>query len=66
VIGYQGTWSGKPLWGKWIHVHFGVVRADSQGTFPEEATSDQFLDPAPYLGIILDDRNENAQLLKCN
>jgi len=51
VIGYQGTWSGRPNWPGWMHVHFAVVKAAEQGAFPAELTAEQLLDPLPYLRL---------------
>ncbi len=52
IVGYQGTWNGRPGWATWLHVLFVVVRADS-ADFPAEVTQEMVLDPRPYLGIDL-------------
>ena len=67
LLGYQGAWSGKPLWPKWIHMHFAVVRAQDQADFPSEFTLEDVLDPTPYLNMELkpETDTENSQLPKC-
>ena len=64
LLGYQGMWSGEQGAPIWVHLHFAVVAALEDGSFPEEIvslvaegeqakTEPQFaLDPSPYLGTI--------------
>ncbi|MFZ5881245.1 MAG: ArnT family glycosyltransferase [Chloroflexota bacterium] len=52
IVGYQGTWNGRPGWATWLHVLFVVLRADS-AEFPAEVTPEMVLDPRTYLGIEL-------------
>jgi hypothetical protein len=52
IVGYQGTWNGRPGWATWMHVLFAVIRADGQD-FPAEVTQEMVLDPRPYIGIEL-------------
>ena len=66
LLGYQGSWSGQPFWGAWIHSHFAVIRAADYGTFPETLGADQMRDAAPYLGIRIEAQNENLQPLRCS
>ena len=67
LLGYQGSWSGKPFWPAWMHMHFAVVRAMEQDVFPSELTLKDTLDPTPYLNLALRPQVENefSQLLKC-
>ena len=67
LLGYQGTWSGKPLWPGWMHVHFAVLRAGNRDDFPSEFTLEAKLDPAPYLNMELKPETDttNSQPLKC-
>jgi hypothetical protein len=67
LLGYQGTWSGRPLWRDWLHVDFAVVRPDAQGNFPASLTPENMLDPAPYLGLAIKPRAEepDTQPLAC-
>jgi len=64
LLGYQGMWSGEQGTPIWVHLHFAVVAALVDGSFPDEIvslvaegepeeTEPQFaLDPSPYLGTI--------------
>ena len=64
LLGYQGMWSGEQGAPIWVHLHFAVVAALEDGSFPDEIvslvaegepdkTEPQFaLDPSPYLGTI--------------
>jgi hypothetical protein len=65
VLGYQGSWSGIPLWPKWVHSSLAVVDASGLNAFPNEVTAENTLDLVPYLGLNIDNRNENIQSLKC-
>jgi hypothetical protein len=66
VLGYQGSWSGVPLWRKWVHTSFAVVDASGgQNSFPEEISAQITLDPVSYLGLNIDTGNKNLQALKC-
>ena len=68
LLGYQGTWSGKPFWPRWLHMHFAVVHLENQDDFPSELTSEEILDPTPYLNLKLklETDTENSQPLKCS
>jgi hypothetical protein len=66
LLGYQGAWSRSPGGPIWIHLHFAVVPAQADGSFPseivglvpEEGPSSEdtevtfALDPSSYLGTI--------------
>jgi len=53
LLGYQGTYSGTgPPIG--MHLHFSIVKSDSEGVFLNEAILENTLDPSPYLGLSLD------------
>jgi hypothetical protein len=58
IIGYEGTWSGKPLWASWVHVHFVLL----DGPDPLDART---IDPVPYLNLSLMAGDKNQQELKC-
>jgi hypothetical protein len=66
LIGYQGTWSGRPQWPTWTHVRFTVLSFNEQALYPENITSAVVLDPASYLGLELDKTNPNLQVWRCN
>jgi hypothetical protein len=67
LLGYQGTWSGKPFWPAWTHLHFALLRPQAGDEFPKEIALKDMLDPAPYLSITMGPQTENEyiQSLKC-
>jgi len=67
LLGYQGTWSGTPLWRRWMHVHFAIFRSTNSNGFPQNLAMEDILDPTAYLNVELETRteNENTQPLKC-
>jgi hypothetical protein len=65
LLGYQGSWSGTPLWPTWVHTFFAVTKATQSEIFPKNITLPNILDPVPYLGLSLEAGNENPQPLKC-
>jgi 4-amino-4-deoxy-L-arabinose transferase-like glycosyltransferase len=67
LLGYQGSWSGRPLWPEWVHVYFILIRAPEGGGQPRNVGLDDILDPAPYLNLGLEPEteNKNFQSLKC-
>jgi hypothetical protein len=65
LLGYQGSWSGTPLWPTWVHTFFAVTNATQNDTFPKTIVMANILDPAPYLGLLVKSGNENPQPLKC-
>lgn len=66
LIGYQGSWSGRPNFPMWVHVRFAVVRALDDGSFPATLTPDVLLDPGPYLGLAAPKTSNGAlQPLRC-
>lgn len=60
LLGYQGTWSGKPLWASWVHLHFAVLSAEG-ATVPEPLDQARVQDPQPYLKLALQSQAENPQ-----
>ena len=65
LLGYQGKWSGTPLWPKWVHMFVFTVDAHGRDSFPTNIRFTDILEPAPYLGLIVEAGNENLQPLKC-
>jgi hypothetical protein len=68
LLGYQGTWSGKPLWPRWMHMHFSILRAEVPDDFPSKLGLENILDPTPYLNVGLkpETDTQNSQPLKCS
>ncbi len=67
LIGYQGTWSGKPLWATWTHMHFAVIKPAEKNNFPANLTHAERLDPTQYLKLALlpQKQNQNLQKMEC-
>jgi hypothetical protein len=65
LLGYQGSWSETPQWPKWVHMSFALTDGTTQQALPENAISADVLDPAQYLGLIVESGNESPQPLKC-
>jgi hypothetical protein len=65
LLGYQGTWSGTPQWPQWVHVFIVLVDAYGKSSQPQNITSADLLDPAPYLGLLVESGKDYPQPLKC-
>ena len=65
LLGYQGTWSGTPQWPQWVHVFIVLVDAYGKTSQPQNITSADLLDPAPYLGLVVEPGKDYPQPLKC-
>jgi hypothetical protein len=65
LLGYQGTWSGTPQWPQWVHVFIALVDAHGKSSQPKDITSADLLDPAPYLGLVVESGKDYPQPLKC-
>jgi len=66
LLGYQGQWAGQPGMSLWVHLHFAVLPAMGDGSFPaeivglvggeepapDESELERPLDPSPYLGTV--------------
>jgi len=68
LLGYEGSWSGRPQWSSWIHVHFALIQAADSGQFPAQISSGIVVDPSPYLNLLLKSQTEapNIQSLNCS
>jgi hypothetical protein len=64
-LGFQGTFSGNPQWPKWAHLSFAITEGTPDGSIPTSPSEVVILDPAPYLGLIIEAGNESPQPLKC-
>lgn len=54
LLGYQGTWSGRPNDPVGLHLHFSVVSTLEGGGYANETIIDNTFDPAPFLGSQID------------
>lgn len=64
LLGYQGTYSGTgPPIG--MHLHFSIVKPDTNDTFLNEALLDNTLDPSPYFGLPLHINENPARPIRC-
>ena len=52
LLGYQGTWSGRPNDPVGLHLHFSVPITLPSGGYANETIIANTLDPAPFLGIV--------------
>jgi len=64
-LGYQGDYSGDPNNPVGVHLHFSIVLDDGQGNFRNELEIPNTLDPSPYLGLPLNARQSDGQLVVC-
>jgi murein DD-endopeptidase MepM/ murein hydrolase activator NlpD len=64
-LGYQGDYSGDPYNPVGVHLHFSIVLDDGLGNFRNELEIRNTLDPSPYLGLTLNARENNGQLVVC-
>lgn len=54
LLGYQGTWSGRPNDPVGLHLHFSVVSTLEGGGYANETIIDNTFDPGPFLGSQID------------
>jgi murein DD-endopeptidase MepM/ murein hydrolase activator NlpD len=64
-LGYQGNYSGEPNNPVGVHLHFSIVRDDGQGHFLNELEISNTLDPSPYLGLPLNARTSDGEVILC-
>lgn len=51
LLGHTGNYSGDPLRGVWVHLHFSIVLDDGQGGYRNELEFNNMVDPSRYLGL---------------
>lgn len=64
-LGYQGNYSGDPFNPTGVHLHFSIVKADTQGSFRNELKIANTYDPSPYLGLPLNASQNPQQIVVC-
>ena len=65
LLGYQGTWGGRPFWPAWMHLRFAIVLAAGDGTLTSETALEDPVNPAPYLGIVEHAGQAGLRPLRC-
>lgn len=53
LLGYQGTWSGRPD-PVGLHLHFSIAKSTPSGGYTNETRIENTLNPLPFLGLTLD------------
>lgn len=65
LLGYQGNFSGTPSSPTGVHLHFSIVLDDGEGHFLNELDINNTLDPSPYLGLVLNARENPEEIPFC-
>ncbi|MBN1966038.1 MAG: M23 family metallopeptidase [Anaerolineae bacterium] len=66
LLGYQGLYNGGPgLAQIGLHLHFSIVRSDTDGSYRNESVFANTLDPTPYLGLPLNNTASELFPLRC-
>lgn len=64
-LGYQGNYSGTPNHPTGVHLHFSIVKDDGNGKFLNELEIKNTLDPSPYFGLPLNNKNNSNTIPVC-
>jgi len=65
LLGYQGEYSGSVI-PVGLHVHFSIVTSEPDGSYKNEASLDNTLDPSPYLGMTLHNNARPPRPIPCS
>jgi hypothetical protein len=65
LLGYQGNYTGDAANPTGVHLHFSIVLDDGKGVFLNELDINNTLDPSPYLGLPLNAKSSNGELIGC-
>lgn len=65
LIGYQGDYTGDAVNPTGVHLHFSIVLDDGKGGFRNELDIANTLDPSPYLGLPLNAKTSDGELVVC-
>ena len=66
LLGYMGNYSGTPGNPTGIHLHFSIVLDDGQGSFLNEISIQNTLDPSPYFDLPLHGPSNRDQIATCD
>jgi hypothetical protein len=65
LLGYQGNYTGDAENPSGVHLHFSIVLDDGKGGFRNELDINNTLDPSPYLGLPLNAKTSDGQVILC-
>jgi len=65
LLGYQGNYSGTPGNPTGIHLHFSIVKDNSQGGFLNELAIKNTIDPSPYFNLDLNAHSNRNMIPVC-
>ncbi len=65
LLGHQGNYSGTVGSPTGVHLHFSIVLDDGRGKFRNELEIQNTLDPSPYLGLMLNAKENKSVIPTC-
>ncbi len=65
LLGYQGNFTGDADNPSGVHLHFSIVLDNGNGGFLDELDINNTLDPSPYLGLPLNSRTSDGNVIVC-
>lgn len=65
LLGYQGNYTGDAANPSGVHLHFSIVLDDGKGGFRNELDINNTLDPTPYLGLSLNAKTSDGEVIVC-
>jgi len=65
LLGHQGNYSGTVGSPTGVHLHFSIVLDDGRGKFRNELEIQNTLDPSPYLGLMLNAKENKGVIPTC-
>lgn len=65
LLGLQGNYSGTAGSPTGVHLHFSIVMDDGRGKFRNELDIQNTLDPSPYLGMMLNAKENKDAIPRC-
>ena len=65
LLGYQGNYTGDAANPSGVHLHFSIVLDDGKGAFRNELEFNNTLDPSPYLGLPLNAKTSDGEVIVC-
>jgi murein DD-endopeptidase MepM/ murein hydrolase activator NlpD len=65
LLGHQGNYTGDDANPTGVHLHFSIVLDDGKGGFRNELDINNTLDPSPYLGLPLNAKTSDGEVIVC-